>query len=180
MQIFLSLVALLLVGCDPAVRFARVKPDESVEIQQIKAQRPVRADIYRSADKLVEVQVFETGGFGPIAEIRALLKNNRKVPLQVNLSNSYARVSLPDKPVKPRCAKSGIDANKNGCIKEPMLTLNPQQAIEAYWQFSSSIIGAGIDTKLIVPIISADDQTEEIEIKLAYCNPFWGKCETVK
>jgi hypothetical protein len=180
MRIYISLIALFLTACDPATRFARVKPDESVEVQLAESKRPVLVDIYRSSDKLVEVQVFETGGFGPIAEIRAIIKNKRATPIQLELSRTYGKVSWTTKPLKPNCVQFGKDANKGDCSKEAILTLKPQDAIEVYWRFGRSLVGALVDTELRVLIPSADNQSEEIPIKFVHCNPFWGKCETVR
>lgn len=50
-QVILILVNFFILGCDPAARSARVKPDKTINIENLDSNQSVPADAYFSKDK---------------------------------------------------------------------------------------------------------------------------------
>lgn len=133
-------------GCETARVLARVKPDRSTELPLGPENKIVPVDIYVSEDGLVGLQIYNTMGNVHDAHVHALLQNNQKVPIEVDLSATRITTTTNSKVTNnvPALDAGGENGKCNSTTKERtrekcfsnIITLAPGESRRVYWSLS--------------------------------------------
>ena len=160
-----AVIALILSGCDPGSGSRRVKPDKTTTADKLPA------DVYLSKDHLVEFQVYNSSALGVgVAPLKAVIVNNRKSPIQIDLSRATFRTAGSDKVQSATGAwHEGCSESSPSSCKSNIVQILPGQSMHVSWTHAA----AG---EFRLPFIGADHLTEILVAHFEQCSPFWGKC----